>query len=63
MAGIDLPEKTVIYQAGQPMTALHLIVSGHVNVTFPGGSYTLSKGDVIGLTEINSEVHFLNYTT
>ncbi len=63
MAGVDLPKKTVIYQAGQPMTALHLIVSGHVSVTFPGGSYTLSKGDVIGLTEINSEVHFLNYTT
>lgn len=63
MAGVDLPSKTVIYQAGQPMTALHLIVSGRVNVTFPGGSYTLSKGDVIGLTEINSEVHFLNYTT
>lgn len=63
MAGIDLPQKTVIYQAGQPMTALHLIVSGHVSVTFPGGQYTLGKGDVIGLTEINSEVHFLNYTT
>lgn len=44
------------------MTALHLIVSGRVSVTFPGGSYTLGKGDVIGLTEINSEVHFLNYT-
>ncbi len=63
MAGIDLPQKTVIYQAGQPMTALHLIVSGHVNVTFPGGKYTLGKGDVIGLCEINSDVHFLNYTT
>lgn len=63
MAGIDLPKKTVIYQAGQPMTALHLIVSGHVCVTFPGGKYTLGKGDVIGLCEINSEVHFLNYTT
>lgn len=63
MAGVDLPGKTVIYQAGQPMTALHLIVSGHVSVTFPGGRYTLGKGDVIGLTEINSEIHFLNYTS
>lgn len=63
MAGIDLPKKTVIYQAGQPMTALHLIVSGHVSVTYPGGNYTLGKGDVIGLCELNSDVHFLNYTT
>ncbi len=62
MAGIDLPKKTVIYQAGQPMTALHLIVSGKVCVTYPGGKYILGKGDVIGLCEINSEVHFLNYT-
>lgn len=63
MAGIDLPKQTVIYQAGQPMTALHLIVSGQVTVSFPGGKYTLGKGDVIGLCEINSDVHFLNYTT
>lgn len=62
MAGIDLPKNTVIYQAGQPMTALHLIVSGKVSVSFSGGKYTLGKGDVIGLCEINSEVHFLNYT-
>lgn len=61
MAGIDLPKNAVIYQAGQPMTALHLIVSGKVTVTYPGGQYTLGKGDVIGLCEINSEVHFLNY--
>ncbi len=62
MAGIDLQKNTVIYQAGQPMTALHLIVSGRVNVSYPGGRYTLGKGDVIGLCEITSEIHYLNYT-
>lgn len=63
MPGIDLSKNTVIYEVGQPMTALHLIVSGHVSVSFPGGKYTLGKGDVIGLCELNSDVHFLNYTT
>lgn len=62
MAGIDLQKNTVIYQAGQPMTALHLIVSGRVNVSYPGGKYVLGKGDVIGLCEITSEIHYLNYT-
>lgn len=62
MAGIDLQKNTVIYQAGQPMTALHLIVSGKVNVSYPGGKYVLGKGDVIGLCEITSEIHYLNYT-
>ena len=62
MAGIDLQKNTVIYQAGQPMTALHLIVSGKVIVSYPGGKYLLGKCDVIGLCEITSEVHFLSYT-
>ncbi len=63
MAGIDLPKQTTIYKAGQPLTALHLITGGQVCVEYPGGEYLLGKGDVIGLAELSSEVHFLNYTT
>ena len=63
MAGIDLPKQTTIYKSGQPMTALHLITSGRVCAKYPGGEYLLGKGDIIGLTEITSEVHFLSYTT
>ncbi len=63
MAGIDLPKQTIIYKVGQPLTALHLITSGQVRVQYPGGEYILGKGDVIGLIEISSELHFLNYTT
>ena len=44
------------------MTALHLITKGCVQATFPGGTYLLKKGDVIGICEICSEVHFLGYT-
>lgn len=62
MAGITLEKGTAIYTYGQPMTALHLITAGKVRADYPGGSYTLSKGDVIGICEICSEIHFMSYT-
>lgn len=62
MAGIILEKGKQIYESGQPMTALHLITSGNVEVTYPGGTYALGKGDVIGICEICSEVHFLSYS-
>jgi hypothetical protein len=62
MAGITLEKGKAIYTFGQPMTALHLIVEGKVQVDYPGGSYLIGKGDVIGICEISSEFHFLSYT-
>ena len=61
MAGNVFPKQTEIYCSGQPMTTLHLITSGSVKVKYPGGEYMLGKGDVIGICEICSEVHFLTY--
>lgn len=63
MAGITLEKGKALYTYGQPMTALHLIMDGKVRVDYPGGFYQLSKGDVIGICEIYSEIHFLSYTT
>lgn len=62
MAGITLETGKALYTHGQPMTALHLITDGKVRVSYPGGSYTLGRGDVIGICEICSEIHFLDYT-
>lgn len=62
MAGITLEKGATIYNSGQPMTTLHLIMEGRITVSYPGGSYRLGKGDVIGICEICSEIHFLNYT-
>lgn len=62
MAGITLDKGKAIYTYGQPMTALHLITTGKVRADYPGGSYTLGKGDVIGICEICSEIHFVSYT-
>lgn len=61
MAGITLEKGKAIYTYGQPMTALHLITAGKVRADYPGGSYTLGKGDVIGICEICSEIHFMSY--
>lgn len=62
MAGITLEKGKVIYKCGQPMTALHLITDGKVTVNYPGGSYQIGKGDVIGICEICFEVHLVEYT-
>lgn len=62
MAGITLEKGKRIYDSGQPMTAFHLMTKGKVQVEYPGGTYQLGKGDVIGVCELCSEVHFLGYT-
>ena len=62
MAGIILNKDRKVYTYGQPMTSLHLITEGKVRADYPGGSFLLGKGDVIGICEICSEVHFLEYT-
>ncbi len=61
MTGITLEKGSKVYEYGQPMTALHLITSGKITVSYHGGTYQLGKGDVIGICEICSEVHFLRY--
>ena len=63
MPFVDLPKQKTIYKVGQPLTVLHLITSGKVRVFSPTGEYTIGKGDVIGICEICSEVHFLGYET
>lgn len=63
MAGITLDKGKRVYNSGQPMTALHLLIKGKVLVEYPGGTYQLGKGDVIGICELCSEVHFLGYAT
>lgn len=62
MAGITLEKGKKVYSYGQPLTALHMITAGKVQVAYPGGTYQLGKGDVIGVCEICSEIHFLDYT-
>lgn len=62
MVGINLEKGKTIYTSGQPMTALHLITGGKISVAYPGGTYQLGKGDVIGICEVCNEIHILSYT-
>ena len=62
MAGTTLKKDTRFIHTGQPLTAIHLITKGKVRAEYPGGFYTLGKGDVIGICELCSEIHFLGYT-
>ncbi len=62
MASIQYQQNQTIVTEGQSLSNLYLILKGSVQVSFPGGSYTLSKGDVIGICEIASDVHLFRYT-
>lgn len=62
MAGIIIGKSKPICCFEQPVTALYLITQGRVEVRCPGGSYQIGTGDVAGICEICSEIHFLEYT-
>ena len=62
MASTEVEKGTVIAKVGYPMTHLRLVLSGTVDASYPGGSFVLRKGDVLGICEICNEVHFLGYT-
>lgn len=61
MASIQYQKNQTILRKGQSLSHLYLILKGTVKVSFPGGSYTLSKGDVMGICEIASDVHLFEY--
>lgn len=61
MATQSVPAGQIIYQSGQPLNNLLLIVSGEVKLLFPGGELLLEKGDVIGLLEIDYDTHCFTY--
>jgi len=62
MTGNIIEKSKRIYRCEEPMTAIHLITKGRVQAEYPGGTYRLGSGDVIGICEICSEIHFLGYT-
>lgn len=62
MAAITFSKGSTIHSQGQPLTELYMLTKGKVQVSYPGGHYQLNEGDIIGICEICSEVHFLTYT-
>lgn len=62
MAVKEFPEGTVLIQREQTISALHVITKGTVRASYPGGEFYLSKGDVIGVCELNYDSYFIKYT-
>lgn len=63
MALREIPENTVIYEQGQQITCLYLIMRGNVRASYEGGSFVLRNGDVIGLAGISNGEAYLKYVT
>ena len=55
----EILKGTVIYESGQKLNGLMMIMRGTAVVSFEGGSYELHSGDVIGLPDlIHKEANF-----
>lgn len=63
MAVKEFPAGTQLIQSGQNLTALHVIAKGNVCASYPGGTFYLKKGDVIGVCELIFGSHFITYET
>lgn len=63
MAIKEFPAGTQLIQSEQNLTALHVVAKGSVCATYPGGTFYLKKGDVIGVCEIFFGSHFFTYVT
>lgn len=63
MAAKEFPAGTQLIQSEQNINALHLIVKGSVCAVYPGGTYYLQKGDIIGICELLSGSYFISYRT
>ncbi len=57
MASILINKNHTLFEAGQPVSQLYLILKGSISITYPGGTYQLGKGDVCGILEINQEIY------
>ena len=59
----EIANGVTLYESGQSLEKLYLIGRGSVKVSFPGGSFVLKNGDIVGLSDINFKETFLKYET
>lgn len=57
---LSVKNEQVLFSYGEPITEIYLVISGSFSVTFPGGEYTLSGGDVLGICELSETSHFMS---
>lgn len=61
MAMREFTQGETIYEAGQKIDALYMIMRGTASASYPGGRHILKTGDIIGLCEVNGASAFMNY--
>ena len=57
MASVTISKGQYLYKAGDSVKEIFVVAKGSFLVTFPGGSYTLTKGEVPGICEADSDLH------
>ncbi|MGN0431497.1 MAG: cyclic nucleotide-binding domain-containing protein [Lachnospiraceae bacterium] len=57
MATVSIKKGTFLLKAGQPVEKLYLLLKGILLVSFPGGEYTLSTGEVPGIYSLYTGLH------
>lgn len=57
MAIVSIQKNQVLFEAGQPVKELYMILSGSFSVSFPGGEYLLQSGDAPGICELYTGAH------
>ena len=62
MAELIVKARETFIVTGQSVDKICIIKSGQMRVQCDGGSYEIGSGDVLGICEVFSEVHFLSYT-
>lgn len=62
MAQIEISAQTTLFTSGQALNKLYLLIKGSVKMNCHFFSYTLEKGDVIGIIESGADSHFCTCT-
>ncbi len=57
MAIVSIPKNQVLFEAGQPVKELYMILSGSFSISFSGGEYLLQSGDAPGICELYTGSH------
>lgn len=53
---------TTLFQTGQPLKNLYIVAGGTITADFSGFTYTMKKGDVVGLADLAFDSHSCTYT-
>lgn len=58
---VTIPQGKVIYSIGERVDTFYIIRKGSVAATYPGGSYMLQSGDVVGLIAVGGGIANAEY--